>query len=1028
MSAGVVHARLVATAAAVALLAAGWAPPGAGAVVSGQSGKIAFASDRDAAENEANVEIYTMNGTGSGQTRLTHTGLELEPAWSPDGRLIAFTSFRDGNSEIYAMNAGGSGQTNLTNNPAADGGSAWSPDGKRIAFQRDSDIFVMNADGSGQTPLTTSGASEPAWSPDGQRIAFVSGRDGNSEIYVMNADGSGQTNLTNNPAGDFDPAWSPDGQRIAFYSERDGSNEIYVMNANGSGPTNLTNSPTTADREPAWSPDGQQIAFRRFDPGGPSEIYVLNANGLGQPRNLTNNAAASDIEPDWQSLPSCPDVQVGFATAQGCFDETEPGSGIFETDEKAWVGGFEIQPRAGGKLVLDTNAPSVSESGAGVDVLFAGFAVPLPVAALPVGFAEASVELNQPGTAEKVLLDLPMKGTAKVAWADGGKSASFDAEIDIDELTHPIGKLVTVSDGESVEDASGKLQAKLVNGTGFVLQQAEVKIDEINVIPRALKVPRTLKLKNLLLKFELKDGKPFWTGQAGIGLPLTRGELDVTGTVFVFDRAPAGGGLAVDGINKPIPDTPLVLQKASGAILLAPEFGLDLGVGASLGPRINGKQLMAIDGSAQAGALAENCDRGDDPTKLEFVGKLTPLDPIEQLGLANATFTGRSCIYTGTNPAMELTVDGNVEFIDGALAYDGTQTGFVSTHGADLEGRVTLHLPALPDLGGRAIISTTGLAACGAVGFFDGGVGYRFGDAAPSAFNGCDLGPFHVVVSARRVSARTAGSDSVTVPAGLPLVGFAASGASGPPQVTVAGPGGFAATSPADGTAQVGPNVVIIPVAEEDTTYVFVRRPKAGSWRVSSADPANPLTSVSLARGLPQPKVDGHVGTRQKKFRFDYSLRPIPGQKVTFFERGEGIAHRLGTAKRSEGTISFKPTLATDRKRTIEAEVVQDGLPRDLITVARFKAPPLPKIGKPRLTAKRRKTSLKVSWPKVRGASQYLVELSAGDQLLYRVLGPKHRLRFSGTPEAGKLKLTVQAISDTQPPGPVAKLKAKAAR
>ena len=100
------------------------------------------------------------------------------PAWSPDGRKLAFVSRRDGNSEIYVMNADGSGQENLTQQPASD--------------------------------------SHPSWSPDGRKLAFVSRRDGNSEIYVMNADGSGLRNVTRTPSNDLDPAWSPDGGAIAF--------------------------------------------------------------------------------------------------------------------------------------------------------------------------------------------------------------------------------------------------------------------------------------------------------------------------------------------------------------------------------------------------------------------------------------------------------------------------------------------------------------------------------------------------------------------------------------------------------------------------------------------------------------------------------------------------------------------------------------------------------------------------------------------------------------------------------------------
>ena len=192
------------------------------------------------------------------------------PAWSPDGRKLAFVSQRDGNSEIYVMNADGSAQENLTRQPASD--------------------------------------SHPSWSPDGRKLVFVSRRDGNSEIYVMNADGSGLRNLTRTPSDDLDPAWSPDGRAIAFVQKkcmprpRDPrcatayETYLYVVNADGSGLRRLTTRRAHLFN-PSWSADGKTIRYGR---------YLVNADGSGQTASCLGTSRSQERgRPTGSGSPSC---------------------------------------------------------------------------------------------------------------------------------------------------------------------------------------------------------------------------------------------------------------------------------------------------------------------------------------------------------------------------------------------------------------------------------------------------------------------------------------------------------------------------------------------------------------------------------------------------------------------------------------------------------------------------------------------------------------------------------------------------
>jgi len=190
----------------------------------------------------------------------------MAPAFSPDGRQVAFVARRPGNTSktkpVFALYVAPAGQPAnarvVTKKPAAGGmHPAWSPDGKRLAFGAGKavpSIWVVGVDGRGLTRLTTAklGDGEPTWSPDGTLIAYNSAAEGD-EVWIMNADGTGAHKLASADMGAYQPAFSPDGQYVAYVNNAVGHSELWLIRPDGTDAHALT---TTTGKEaneaPAW--------------------------------------------------------------------------------------------------------------------------------------------------------------------------------------------------------------------------------------------------------------------------------------------------------------------------------------------------------------------------------------------------------------------------------------------------------------------------------------------------------------------------------------------------------------------------------------------------------------------------------------------------------------------------------------------------------------------------------------------------------------------------------------------------------
>jgi TolB protein len=258
--------------------------------------KIVFCSDRD-----DNWELYMMDYDGHNQTRLTfNKNTDYMPAWSADGRNIAYTSYVADKAILYLLEVY-EGKRHEIYSRGTSFAPNFSPDGKKLVFCSqevggNSEIYVANSNGRNVRRLTFNKSIDtaPCWSPTSRQIAFTSDRGGTPQIYIMDAEGSNVTRVSFGGTYHDAPAWSSQGDNIAYVSRVDQVFDLYLLNLRTKQIMKLTEG-NARNEYPCWSPDGRHLIFTS-NLNGTQQIYTIDYDG----RNLRRLTSKGNNKlPDW---------------------------------------------------------------------------------------------------------------------------------------------------------------------------------------------------------------------------------------------------------------------------------------------------------------------------------------------------------------------------------------------------------------------------------------------------------------------------------------------------------------------------------------------------------------------------------------------------------------------------------------------------------------------------------------------------------------------------------------------------------
>ncbi len=220
------------------------------------------------------LRVADADGEG-GKVAVTSPQPIISPAWSPDGKSLAYVSFEKQKAVVYVQDALSGARREVANFRGSNSAPAWSPDGQTLAvtLSRDngSQLYLIDRNGGNVRRITNSNAidTEPKFAPDGHGIYFVSDRGGGPQIYRTGIGGGNVERVTFSGNYNISPAISPDGRTLAYVSRQGGAFRLYTLDLSSSGAQPVALTDTDDDESPSFAPNGKLI------------IYASRAGGRG---------------------------------------------------------------------------------------------------------------------------------------------------------------------------------------------------------------------------------------------------------------------------------------------------------------------------------------------------------------------------------------------------------------------------------------------------------------------------------------------------------------------------------------------------------------------------------------------------------------------------------------------------------------------------------------------------------------------------------------------------------------------------